>query len=227
MLKRLISPSLLSADFVNLERDIKMLETSGADWLHIDVMDGQFVPNLTIGPPVLKAIKRVAHIPCDVHLMIEKPDQMVEAFCQAGADILTVHVEAVTHLHRVIQHVKSFGVKAGVALNPHTPLSSIEEVLGDLDLVLIMSVNPGFGGQSFIPNTLSKLKRLRMMLNARDLHHVRIEVDGGVKLENIAEIAEAGADVLVSGSGILKSSDPVEMIRLMHEKLKNIHIKTI
>lgn len=222
MSKYKIAPSLLSADFVNLERDIKMLEANGADVLHIDVMDGQFVPNITIGIPVLKAIKNVATLPCDVHLMIETPGNLVDEFCKAGADVLTVHVEATTHLHRVIQQIKSHGVKAGVSLNPHTPLSSIEEVLEDVDMVLIMSVNPGFGGQSFIPNTISKLKRLRKMLDERGLTDVIVEVDGGVKLNNIKEVAEAGADWLVSGSAILKSDDPIETMRLMREELNSI-----
>ena len=210
-----IAPSLLSADFVNLERDIKRLEEAGADWLHIDVMDGHFVPNLTIGPPVLKAIKTVTTLPCDVHLMIENPGRWVDAYCDAGADYLTVHVEATRHLHRVLQHIRGRGIKAGVSLNPHTPLSSIEEVLSDVDLILIMSVNPGFGGQSFIPNTINKLKRLKKMLSEKGINDVKIEVDGGVKLENIGEIAKAGADVFVSGSGILKQENWKEVIAEM------------
>ncbi len=210
-----IAPSLLSADFVNLERDIKRLEEAGADWLHIDVMDGHFVPNLTIGPPVLKAIKTVTTLPCDVHLMIENPGRWVDAYCDAGADYLTVHVEATRHLHRILQYIRGRGVKAGVSLNPHTPLSSIEEVLSDVDLILIMSVNPGFGGQSFIPNTINKLKRLKKMLSEKGINDVKIEVDGGVKLENIGEIAKAGADVFVSGSGILKQENWKEVIAEM------------
>ncbi len=210
-----IAPSLLSADFVNLERDIKRLEEAGADWLHIDVMDGHFVPNLTIGPPVLKAIKTVTTLPCDVHLMIENPGRWVDAYCDAGADYLTVHVEATRHLHRILQHIRGRGIKAGVSLNPHTPLSSIEEVLSDVDLILIMSVNPGFGGQSFIPNTINKLKRLKKMLSEKGINDVKIEVDGGVKLENIGEIAKAGADVFVSGSGILKQENWKEVIAEM------------
>jgi ribulose-phosphate 3-epimerase len=211
-----LAPSILSADFVNLERDIRMIQEAGADLLHIDVMDGHFVPNLTLGPPIVKAIKGIATVPCDVHLMITNPGAYVDAYCDAGADYLTVHVEAATHLHRVIQHIKSKGAKAGVSLNPHTPLSSIEEVLADLDLILIMSVNPGFGGQSFIHNTLDKLHRLNEMLKARGLEdQVEIEIDGGAKYDNMAEILEAGADIIVSGSGVFKADDPVDMVKKM------------
>jgi ribulose-phosphate 3-epimerase len=212
-----ISPSLLASDFANLERDIKVVEKGGAHLLHVDVMDGHFVPNITIGPPVVAAIKKVASIPLDVHLMIENPGDYVDAFCKAGADYLTVHVEAAPHLHRVIQQIKAHGVKAGVSLNPHTPLSSIEEILEDLDMILIMSVNPGFGGQSFIPQSLDKIRRLRQMLSDRGLDHIEIEIDGGVKLDNIKEVVDAGVDVVVSGSGIYKADDPAEMVRKMRE----------
>ncbi len=216
-----IAPSILSADFVNLERDIKMVEDAGAHVLHIDVMDGHFVPNITIGPPVVKAIKRVSGIPCDVHLMIQDPGKYVDAFCEAGADYLTVHVEAAVHLHRILQKIKAHGVKAGVALNPHTPLSSIQEVLEDIDLILIMTVNPGFGNQSFIPNSLSKLIRLREMLKSMGLwEHIEVEVDGGIKLNNIREVADSGADILVSGSGIYKADDPPAMVQQMIKALK-------
>lgn len=214
-----IAPSLLSADFSNLERDIKMVESAGAHLLHIDVMDGHFVPNITIGPPVVKAIKRVASIPLDVHLMIENSGSYIDAFIEAGADYLTVHVEAATHLHRVLQQIKSRGVNAGVSLNPHTPLSSIEEVLGNLDLILIMSVNPGFGGQQFIPNSLDKLRRLNVMLKEKHAQHIEVEVDGGIKLGNIREVSDAGADVFVSGSGIFKVNDPVAEIKKMMQAL--------
>ncbi|HFA51521.1 MAG TPA: ribulose-phosphate 3-epimerase [Bacteroidetes bacterium] len=217
-----IAPSLLAADFANLERDIKMVEQAGAHLLHYDVMDGHFVPNISIGIPVLKAVKRVATTPVDVHLMIENPGQYVDAFTNAGADYLTVHMEAAPHLHRVIQHIKSNGIKAGVALNPHTPLNTIEEILPELDLILLMSVNPGFGGQSFIANTLDKLKRLNYMLAERGLEHIEVEVDGGVKYGNISEVAAAGADILVSGSGIFKADDPVQMVKDMQIKLENI-----
>ncbi len=192
-----------------------MVEKGGADVLHLDIMDGHFVPNITFGPFVIKAIKRVATIPLDVHLMIENPGDYIAAFCDAGADYLTVHVEATPHLHRVLQQIRAKGVKAGVSLNPHTPLSTIEEVLGDLDMILIMAVNPGFGGQSFIPNTLDKLKRLQKMLKKHNAEHVEVEVDGGIKLENIREVSEAGCDIFVSGSGIFKADNPIEMIRKM------------
>lgn len=209
-----IAPSLLSADFCYLGRDIQMLEEAGADVLHIDVMDGHFVPNITIGIPVLEAIKKYATIPCDVHLMIEKPERYVEDFVKAGADYLTVHAEACTHLHRTLQHIRSLGCKSGVALNPHTPISAIEEVLEEVDLVLIMSVNPGFGGQSFIPNALDKVRKLKHILVERGLEHIEIEIDGGVKLNNIQEVAEAGVDLIVSGSGIFNGK-PKETIAEM------------
>lgn len=202
MSKTKIAPSLLSADFCNLQRDIQMLQEAGADVLHIDVMDGHFVPNITIGIPVLRAIKKYATIPCDVHLMIEKPERYVEDFVKAGADYLTVHLEACTHLHGTLQHIRSLGCKSGVALNPHTPIGAVEEVLEEVDLILIMSVNPGFGGQSFIPHALTKIKKLKRLLKGRNLEHIEIEVDGGVKLGNIQEVAEAGADLIVSGSGV-------------------------
>lgn len=209
-----IAPSLLSADFCYLGRDIQMLEEAGADVLHIDVMDGHFVPNITIGIPVLEAIKKYATIPCDVHLMIEKPERYIEDFVKAGADYLTVHAEACTHLHRTLQHIRSLGCKSGVALNPHTPISAIEEVLEEVDLVLIMSVNPGFGGQSFIPNALDKVRKLKRILLERGLERIEIEIDGGVKLNNIQEVAEAGVDLIVSGSGIFNGK-PKETIAEM------------
>ena len=182
-------------------------------------MDGHFVPNITIGPVVVSAIKRVASIPLDVHLMIENPGDYVNAFIDAGADCVTVHVEAATHLHRVLQKIKSRGVKAGVSLNPHTPLSTIEEVLNDLDLILIMSVNPGFGGQSFIPNTIQKLIRLQNLLTEKKAQNIEVEVDGGIKLDNIKEVSEAGCDIFVSGSGIFKAKDPTQIVVEMIKKL--------
>jgi ribulose-phosphate 3-epimerase len=212
-----ISPSLLSANFANLERDIKVVEKGGAHLLHVDVMDGHFVPNITIGPPVVEAIKKTASIPLDVHLMIENPGQYVDDFCTVGADYLTIHVEATPHLNKVIHQIKDRGVKAGVSLNPHTPIVMIEEVLQDLDMVLIMSVNPGFGGQSFIPQSLDKIRKLRGILHERGLDHVEIEIDGGVKMDNIKKVVEAGVDIVVSGSGIFKTNDPAAMVRKMRE----------
>ena len=217
-----IAPSLLAADFANLERDIKMVERAGASVLHFDVMDGQFVPNISIGIPVLKAVKKVASIPVDVHLMINTPGNMIDAFIDQGADYLTVHVETEPNLHRVIQHIRKKGVKAGVALNPHTSLHTIEEILPQLDLVLLMSVNPGFGGQTFIDNTYDKLRKLNHILKKRGLQHIQVEVDGGVKYENIEKVAAAGADILVCGSGIFKAADPVQMIKDMQSKLEKL-----
>ena len=219
-MKKKIAPSLLSADFSNLERDIKMVEQGGADLLHLDVMDGHFVPNITFGPFIVKAINKVASIPLDVHLMIENPGDYIDAFCDAGADYLTVHVEATSHLHRVLQQIKAKGVKAGVSLNPHTPIANIEAVLDDLDLILIMSVNPGFGGQGFIPNTIDKLKQLQKMLKTNNVEHIEVEVDGGIKLANIKEVSDAGCDIFVSGSGIFKADKPKEIIRQMKKVLE-------
>lgn len=214
-----IAPSLLSANFSNLEKDIKMVEEGGAHLLHIDVMDGHFVPNITLGPVVVEAINEVASIPLDVHLMIDDPSYYADAFIDAGADYLTVHVESTVHLHRVIQHIKSRNIKAGVSLNPHTPLNMIENVLSDIDIILLMSVNPGFGGQVFIPQTLQKLIDLNEMLRQKNAEHIEIEVDGGIKTENIKEVSDAGCDIFVSGSGIFKANDPAskiaEMIRIV------------
>ncbi len=215
-----ISPSLLSADFSNIQKDIIMLEEGGAQLLHIDVMDGHFVPNITFGPFIVKAIKRAAHTPLDVHLMIENPGDYVDKFIDAGADYLTIHMESTPHVHRVLQKIKSRGVKAGISLNPHTPISMLENILPDIDLILIMSVNPGFGGQSFIPNTIDKLKRLNLFLKNHNAEHIEIEVDGGVKLENIKMISDAGCDIVVSGSGIFNTDTPKETLQKMIEVLK-------
>ena len=199
-----LAPSILSADFTRLGEQVQEAIAAGADWLHIDVMDGHFVPNITIGPLIVEALRplaRAAQVPLDVHLMIEAPERYLAAFAQAGADILTVQVEACVHLHRTVQAIHDLGVKAGVAVNPATPLAAVEEILPFVDLVLIMSVNPGFGGQKYIPTSTAKIARLRRMLDEADLH-AELEVDGGVKVHNAAEIAAAGATVLVAGSAI-------------------------
>jgi ribulose-phosphate 3-epimerase len=213
----LIAPSLLSADFLNLSRDCNMLNESQADWFHLDVMDGRFVPNISFGPMLVEFFRKSTTKLCDVHLMIEKPGNYAEAFKKAGADNLTVHLEACTHLHRNIQQIKSLGMNAGVAINPHTPVSLLQDVIADIDLVCMMSVNPGFGGQSFIPHTLEKIKQLRNMIDERGLP-VKIEIDGGVTLENAKSIIDAGADVLVAGNTVFRSADPMDTIA----KLKGI-----
>ncbi|WP_191567473.1 ribulose-phosphate 3-epimerase [Metabacillus idriensis] len=201
-----IAPSILSANFARLEDEIKDVERGGADYIHVDVMDGHFVPNITIGPLIVEAIRPVTNLPLDVHLMIENPDQYIGAFAKAGADIITVHVEACTHLHRTIQQIKAEGVKAGVVLNPHTPVSMIEHVLEDIDLVLFMTVNPGFGGQSFIHSVLPKISQVASMIEEQNLQ-VEIEVDGGVNSETSKLCIEAGANVLVAGSAIYNQKD--------------------
>lgn len=203
----LIAPSLLASNFLRLEEECTMLNESEADWFHLDVMDGRFVPNISYGLPVIEQLRTTTTKPFDVHLMIEEPEKYAEAFKKAGADILTVHYEACIHLHRNIQQIKSLGMQAGVVLNPHTPVSLLKDILGDLDLVLLMSVNPGFGGQSFIPRTLSKIRELRRMIDEKG-YSAKIEIDGGVTLDNAAEIIAAGADVLVAGSTVFKSPDP-------------------
>ena len=213
----LIAPSLLAADFLNLEKESQMLNESEADWFHLDVMDGRFVPNISYGLPVIEHIRKAAKKPCDVHLMIVEPEKFAADFKKAGADILSVHIETCMHLHRNIQQIKSFGMKAGVAINPHTPIPTLRDILPDIDLVNIMSVNPGFGGQDFIPSTLRPIKELRKLIDELNLN-VLIEIDGGVTLENAKEIVDAGADVLVAGSTVFKSSDPKEVIR----KLKHL-----
>ena len=217
-----IAPSILSADFSRLGDEIRAVEAAGADYIHIDVMDGHFVPNITIGPLVVEAVRHVTSLPLDVHLMIENPDSYIPEFAAGGADIIVVHAEAVRHLHRTVQLIKSLGKRAGVALNPATPLNSLEYVLDDLDLVLLMTVNPGFGGQGFIDACLPKIQALRAMLDRRGCE-AELEVDGGVKTANIARIAHAGADVFVAGSAVFGSTDYAatitELKRLAHEPL--------
>lgn len=213
----IIAPSLLSANYLNLQADCDMLNASAAEWYHLDVMDGRFVPNISFGPMLIDFFRKATSKVCDVHLMIEEPEKYAEAFQKAGADILTVHYEACTHLHRNIQQIKSLGMKAGVAVNPHTPVALLKDILADIDLVCLMSVNPGFGGQAFIPNTLHKIKELRQLIDERGLK-VDIEIDGGVTLENAKSIVEAGATVLVAGNTVFKSKNPTETIA----QLKNI-----
>ena len=213
----IIAPSLLSADFLNLQRDCDMLNKSEADWFHLDVMDGRFVPNISFGPMLVEFFRKSTNKICDVHLMIEEPGNFAEAFKKAGADYLSVHIEACPHLHRNIQQIKSLGMKAGVAINPHTPVEQLKDILADIDLVCMMSVNPGFGGQKFIPYTIEKIKTLRRMIDEKSLP-VLIEVDGGVTLDNAASIIAAGADVLVAGNTVFKSNDPMATIG----QLKNI-----
>ena len=206
-----IAPSVLSADFANIQRDVEMINKSEADWFHIDIMDGVFVPNISFGFPVMSAIKEHAKKPLDVHLMIVDPDRYISEFKKAGADVLTVHYEACTHLHRTIQAIKAEGMKAGVALNPHTPVHLLKDVLPDLDLVCIMSVNPGFGGQKFIRNTLNKVKELKALILEVESDTL-IEIDGGVGTDNAKLLVECGADVLVAGSSVFKSSHPLKTI---------------
>lgn len=214
-----IAPSLLSADFGRLAEEVGAVEKAGADLLHVDVMDGRFVPNITIGPPVVAAIKRCARLPLDVHLMIVEPEKYIEAFADAGADVLTVHAEATPHLQRAVARVRELGKKAGVSLNPSTSLSAIEWVLTDIDMVLIMSVNPGFGGQEYLPSMTGKIELLRSQLVRSGLS-VDIEVDGGIKTDNVAEVVRAGANVIVSGSGIFKTKDYGKTISEMRNNIR-------
>ncbi|UVI27830.1 ribulose-phosphate 3-epimerase [Paenibacillus spongiae] len=203
----IIAPSILSANFAALADDIKDVERAGADWIHIDVMDGHFVPNLTFGAPVVQAIRPVTKLPFDVHLMIERPEQLIPSFIKAGADRITVHAEACTHLHRVVHMIKEAGLPAGVAFNPATPIAAVENLLDDLDLILIMTVNPGFGGQQFIPQSLPKLRQLRTMLAERGMSHIHIQVDGGINAQTSVLVREAGADVLVAGNAVFLEQD--------------------
>ncbi|MGL6268845.1 MAG: ribulose-phosphate 3-epimerase [Chitinophagaceae bacterium] len=210
----IIAPSLLASDFLRLGEDSKMLNESEADWFHLDVMDGRFVPNISFGLPVIAAIRKATTKVCDVHLMIEEPERYAEDFKKAGADILSVHLEACRHLHRNLQQIKSLGMKAGVALNPHSPVEAIYDLLDEIDLVCIMSVNPGFGGQKFIPQTIQKIKNLRQRIDANNLSTL-IEIDGGVILENAKSIVDAGAHVLVAGNTVFSSPDPKATIRAL------------
>ncbi len=213
-MKHLVAPSLLSANFSNLGKDIEMVNNSLADWFHLDIMDGVFVPNISFGFPVVKAIKKLAVKPLDVHLMIVEPDRYIQDFKEAGADILTVQYEACVHLHRTVHSIREAGMKAGIALNPHTPVSLLENIVRDVDLLLVMSVNPGFGGQKFIQNTYEKIARLKELL-LRKNSQALIEVDGGVGLGNARQLINDGVDVLVAGNAIFSANDPAEIIRLL------------
>jgi ribulose-phosphate 3-epimerase len=217
-LMKKIAPSILSADFTRLAEEIKAVEKAGADYIHIDVMDGHFVPNITIGPMLVEAARRSTKLPLDVHLMISNPDQYVDEFRKAGADIITVHAEAVNHLHRSMQLIRESGARTGASLNPATPLDALEYVLDDLDMVLLMTVNPGFGGQEFIKEVLPKIKRLKDMIKARGLA-TEIEVDGGINADTIGIVSSAGADIFVAGSAVFKSRDYAETIRILREKM--------
>ncbi|GKS56771.1 ribulose-phosphate 3-epimerase [Nitrospira sp.] len=211
-----IAPSILSADFARLADEVGKVEQAGADWIHVDIMDGHFVPNLTVGPPIVEALRKVTRLPLDLHLMMTNPDSYINEFAHAGADYLTVHVEACPHLHRTVQAIKEHGVKAGVTLNPATSTSTLEEIVAETDLILVMSVSPGFGGQRFIPSILNKISRVRALIDSHG-GGALLEVDGGVKIDNVGSIVEAGADVLVAGSAIFSSPNYAETITAMRE----------
>jgi ribulose-phosphate 3-epimerase len=209
----LVAPSILSCDFGRLAQEVRAVEAAGADWVHVDVMDGRFVPNITLGPVVVEAVRRATSLPLDVHLMIVEPEKYVDAFARAGASILTVHVETCPHLHRTLQQIRQAGARPSVVLNPSTPVGAVEEVLGDVDMVLVMSVNPGFGGQTFIPGAVEKVRRLRRMAEERGHHRLHIEVDGGINPQTAREVVAAGADVLVAGNAVFREPDYAAAIR--------------
>ena len=213
-MSHLIAPSVLSANFGNLDKDIELINRSDADWFHLDVMDGVFVPNISFGFPIIKAIKKLSTKPLDVHLMIVNPDNYTLAFKEVGADILTVHLEACSHLHRSIQNIKNLGMKVGVAINPHTPIESLKDIISDIDLVCLMSVNPGFGGQKFIENTFEKVRNLKLLIEQKKSNAL-IEIDGGVDLKNYKKLIESGANVLVAGNTVFNSENPTETIKLL------------
>ena len=215
----IIAPSILSADFANLQRDVEMINTSNADWFHVDIMDGVFVPNISFGFPVVKAIKKYANKPLDIHLMIVEPDKYIQTFCDVGANILTVHFEACNHLHRTVQHIKSLGMQSGVAINPHSAIDLLKDIIADIDLVCVMSVNPGFGGQKFIENTYSKIISLTELIKSKN-SKAKIEIDGGVDLKNALPLLKAGANVLVAGNTVFLSPNPSQTI----DHLKSIQL---
>lgn len=212
----LLAPSVLSADFANLQRDVEMINKSKADWFHVDVMDGVFVPNISLGFPVIKALKKYAKKPLDVHLMIVHPEKYLSQFKEAGADILTVHLEACTHLHRTVQEIKSLGMQAGVAINPHSPVAGLSEIISEIDVVCVMSVNPGFGGQKFIRNTFTKISELKTLILQKQ-SSAKIEIDGGVDLLNYKQLIQQGADILVAGNTVFTSPSPIETIELLKQ----------
>ncbi len=216
----LLSPSILSSDFSDLKSQIRLLELGNSDWIHLDVMDGNFVPNITFGPILVEAINRITNLPLDTHLMISKPDDFIEDFIKAGSDILTIHQEAVIHLHRTITKIKSFGIKAGVSINPATPVSTLKDILEEIDLVLVMSVNPGFGGQKFIQHSLKKIYELKEMKEKYNYNFL-IEVDGGIDTDNVKSILEAGADVIVAGAAIFKSNNPIQKVAELKNLIQN------
>jgi ribulose-phosphate 3-epimerase len=216
-----IAPSILSADFTRLGEEVRDVVKAGADYIHIDVMDGHFVPNITVGPMIVKAVRRITNLPLDVHLMISAPDNFIDEFAKAGASMITVHPEALKHLHRTIQHIRDKGMSPGVSLNPATPLEVLEYILEDLDMVLLMTVNPGFEGQEFIPEVIPKIERLREKIDKRGLD-IEIEVDGGINPETVSRVSSAGANVFVAGSAIFYSNDYAETIRLMRKRMSSV-----